>query len=79
MVTKDNAELCHFDVRILDGAIYLVCGQYALVDPTELAGGWRDSCQGSFWRAAMKPVWAQFTDDIGQDLIDAALSNNSGV
>ncbi len=35
--------------------------------------------QKAEWRAAMKPVWAQFTDDIGQDLIDAALSNNSGV
>ncbi|MGL1920065.1 MAG: TRAP transporter substrate-binding protein [Hyphomicrobiales bacterium] len=28
------------------------------------------------WVAAMKPVWAQFADDIGQDLIDAALASN---
>ena len=35
--------------------------------------------QKTAWREAMQPVWAQFTDDIGQDLIDAALAHNSGV
>lgn len=29
------------------------------------------------WVEAMKPVWDQFSDDIGQDLIDAANSYNS--
>ena len=28
------------------------------------------------WVAAMKPVWAQFADEIGQDVIDAALASN---
>jgi C4-dicarboxylate-binding protein DctP len=29
------------------------------------------------WVEAMKPVWAEFQDDIGQDLIDAALAANT--
>ncbi|MCK5930629.1 MAG: DctP family TRAP transporter solute-binding subunit [Fulvimarina manganoxydans] len=29
------------------------------------------------WVDTMKPVWAEFTDDIGQDLIDAAVASNS--
>jgi C4-dicarboxylate-binding protein DctP len=32
--------------------------------------------QRAAWVAAMKPVWAEFTDDIGQDLIDAAVAAN---
>ena len=28
------------------------------------------------WVDTMKPVWAKFTDDIGQDLIDAAVASN---
>ena len=30
------------------------------------------------WVNAMKPVWEQFSDDVGQDMIDAAQSFNSG-
>jgi C4-dicarboxylate-binding protein DctP len=30
------------------------------------------------WVDAMKPVWEQFSDDVGQDMIDAAQSFNSG-
>jgi len=30
------------------------------------------------WVDAMKPVWAQFVGDIGQDLLDAALAANEG-
>jgi len=29
------------------------------------------------WVEAMKPVWAKFADDIGQDLIDAAVASNN--
>ena len=29
------------------------------------------------WKAAMKPVWDEFADDIGQDVIDAAASANT--
>jgi C4-dicarboxylate-binding protein DctP len=29
------------------------------------------------WRNAMKPVWGQFQDEIGKDLIDAAQEANS--
>jgi C4-dicarboxylate-binding protein DctP len=29
------------------------------------------------WVEAMKPVWAKFQDDIGQDLIDAAVAANT--
>ncbi|WP_026261383.1 TRAP transporter substrate-binding protein [Kiloniella laminariae] len=32
--------------------------------------------QKAAWRARLSPVWKQFTDDIGQDLIDAALASN---
>ncbi|WP_353570081.1 TRAP transporter substrate-binding protein [Candidatus Albibeggiatoa sp. nov. BB20] len=28
------------------------------------------------WREAMKPVWAKFEDEIGKDVVDAALSSN---
>lgn len=35
-----------------------------------------DPEQRAAWVAAMKPVWAKFTDDIGQDLIDAAVAAN---
>jgi len=30
------------------------------------------------WVDAMKPVWEQFSGDVGQDMIDAAQSFNSG-
>ena len=30
------------------------------------------------WVDAMKPVWTQFVDDVGQDNIDAAQSINAG-
>jgi len=33
--------------------------------------------QREHWVEAMKPVWANFQDDIGQDLIDAALAANT--
>ncbi len=33
--------------------------------------------QRQAWVDAMKPVWDQFKDDIGQDLIDAALASNN--
>ena len=39
----------------------------------ELTGEQRDA-----WRQAMKPVWEKFEGDVGKDLIDAALSANSG-
>ncbi|MFD2207417.1 TRAP transporter substrate-binding protein [Kiloniella antarctica] len=32
--------------------------------------------QKAAWRAKLSPVWKQFTDDIGQDMIDAALASN---
>lgn len=35
-----------------------------------------DAAQRQAWVDAMKPVWEQFKDDIGQDLIDAALAAN---
>jgi C4-dicarboxylate-binding protein DctP len=28
------------------------------------------------WRKAMEPVWKKFEDEIGRDLIDAALKSN---
>ena len=34
--------------------------------------------QREAWRQAMKPVWAKFEKDVGQDMIDAALAANSG-
>lgn len=33
--------------------------------------------QRTQWVDAMKPVWAQFADDIGQDVIDAAVASNN--
>ncbi|MEH0075380.1 DctP family TRAP transporter solute-binding subunit [Pannonibacter sp. Pt2] len=33
--------------------------------------------QRQAWVEAMKPVWTQFEDDIGQDLIDAAVASNT--
>ena len=30
------------------------------------------------WVEAMKPVWGQFADEIGQDVIDAAIAANEG-
>ncbi|MEH6632021.1 MAG: TRAP transporter substrate-binding protein [Halopseudomonas aestusnigri] len=32
--------------------------------------------QKAAWRAKLSPVWKEFTDDIGQDMIDAALAAN---
>ena len=32
--------------------------------------------QRAEWVSTMKPVWEKFTDDIGQDLIDAAVAAN---
>jgi len=34
--------------------------------------------QRAQWVEAMKPVWAQFIDDVGQDLLDAAVASNGG-
>lgn len=35
-----------------------------------------DPQQRAAWVEAMKPVWAQFEDEIGKDLIDAAVASN---
>lgn len=43
-------------------------GQVLTLTPTERQA----------WVDAMKPVWDQFSDDVGQDMIDAAQSFNSG-
>jgi len=32
--------------------------------------------QRAMWVEAMKPVWAEFADEIGQDIIDAAVASN---
>ncbi|MEP3666653.1 MAG: C4-dicarboxylate ABC transporter, partial [Roseibium sp.] len=32
--------------------------------------------QRNEWVETMKPVWDQFRDDIGQDVIDAAVASN---
>jgi len=37
-----------------------------------------DAAQRDAWKAAMKPVWAKFEDQIGKDVIDAALASNKG-
>ncbi len=37
-----------------------------------------DAAQRKAWIDALKPVWAKFEGDIGQDLIDAAQSYNKG-
>ncbi len=37
-----------------------------------------DAAQRKAWVDALKPVWAKFEGDIGQDLIDAAQSYNKG-
>ncbi len=34
--------------------------------------------QKEAWRLAMRPVWDQFSDDIGAEMIEAALASNSG-
>jgi len=34
--------------------------------------------QKQAWRDAMRPVWDQFADDIGADMIEAATSANAG-
>ena len=34
--------------------------------------------QREAWVAAMKPVWEQFADDVGQENIDAAQAINAG-
>ena len=34
--------------------------------------------QQAAWQQAMHPVWKQFEDDIGKDIIDAALKANAG-
>ena len=34
--------------------------------------------QRAAWKAAMKPVWAKFADQIGQNVIDAAQAANQG-
>ncbi len=38
-----------------------------------------DTAQRQAWVDAMKPVWAQFADDVGQDMIDAAQSINDSM
>lgn len=35
-----------------------------------------DAAQRQAWVDAMKPVWAKFTADVGQDVLDAALASN---
>ena len=35
--------------------------------------------QRSEWVSAMKPVWEQFKDDVGQENIDAAQAINAGL
>ncbi len=37
-----------------------------------------DATQRDAWKAAMKPVWGKFQDQIGQNVIDAALASNKG-
>ena len=37
-----------------------------------------DAAQRKAWVDALKPVWAKFEGDIGNDLIDAAQSYNKG-
>ena len=37
-----------------------------------------DAAQRQAWVDAMKPVWAQFSDDVGQENIDAAQAINAG-
>ena len=37
-----------------------------------------DDAQRQAWVDAMKPVWEQFKDDVGQDNIDAAQAINAG-
>ena len=36
-----------------------------------------DAGQRAAWKAAMKPVWDKFADNIGQELIQSALSSNA--
>ncbi len=38
-----------------------------------------DAAQREAWVAAMKPVWEQFAEDVGQDNIDAAQAINTGM
>ncbi len=38
-----------------------------------------DATQRQAWVDAMKPVWSQFADDVGQDKIDAAQAINAGL
>ncbi|MFY0597600.1 MAG: DctP family TRAP transporter solute-binding subunit [Cognatishimia sp.] len=38
-----------------------------------------DADQREAWVSAMKPVWAQFADDVGQDNIDAAQAINAAI
>ena len=38
-----------------------------------------DDAQRTAWVDAMNPVWEQFTDDVGQDMIDAAQEINAGM
>lgn len=35
-----------------------------------------NDAQRADWVGTMKPVWSKFTDDIGQDMIDAAVASN---
>lgn len=37
-----------------------------------------DDTQRAAWVDAMRPVWTQFADDVGQDMIDAAQTFNTG-
>jgi C4-dicarboxylate-binding protein DctP len=37
-----------------------------------------DADQRAKWKAAMKPVWDQFRDQIGGDVVDAAMASNGG-
>jgi len=38
-----------------------------------------DADQRQAWLDAMRPVWTQFADDVGQDMIDAAQAINAGL
>ena len=51
-----------------------------LVVRTDAGGTIRqlDDTQRAAWVDAMRPIWDQFADDVGQDMIDAAQTFNTG-
>lgn len=60
-----------------------VAGEKSMSDMKKIADSGRSEIhqlndeQRAQWVDAMKPVWAQFADDIGQDVIDAAVASNN--